>query len=226
MPMKNLHLLTATVLLCIQVAIAQETPATKKIGFGLKAGVNFARMQYTGEGAAAYTENAKNNIGYNTMLHVDFPLTERIDLQTGLSLQNKGSKTRIEIGGQQADRKDSFTVLEIPVNAIFKLPTANVGTFMVNIGPYIAFNLAGKTDIKFAEQNAVVTKMNLGTDATDNFSKIDYGGNIGLAYRLRSGLSFGTNYSIGLASLQPTNNSNTTFKPTNRILSLHVGYAF
>jgi len=248
--MKKL-LLSASVLLMATGAFAQTTTMTgSDARFGIKAGVNLSKFHMGGDNALsnAYNDNVKSNVGFNVTAFADFGVGNNFFIQPGVSLQNKGDKfesvnattvnnttTTITSTG-----KRNLMAIEVPINAVFRIPTGTAGAVQISAGPYVGFNISGKNkgDITTTVTNNANNTSSSSTAANDNdlsfgsatnkdFASTDFGANFGLAYRTNSGFLVGANYGLGLSNLVPKDKRpNDGNKLTNRVLGFSVGYSF
>ncbi|KQN38404.1 hypothetical protein ASE92_02925 [Pedobacter sp. Leaf41] len=230
--MKRL-LLSASVALLATGAFAQSTMTGSDARFGLKAGVNLS--SYSGTGARDL--DYKSNVGYNVTAFGDFAVGNNFFIQPAVSLQNKGAK--LESVGTIAGNtvtgtfKQDVMAIEVPINAVLRIPTGDAGAFQINAGPYIGFNISGKNKFTGTYTNSAIAgstfsdrDIEFGSDANDDLSSIDFGANFGLAYRLNSGISVGANYGLGLSNLVPKDQRSNDDKLRNRVLGFSVGYSF
>ena len=243
--MKKL-LLSASVLLLATGAFAQSTTGTTS-RFGIKAGVNLAKIHSSGDNEALYNDNAKNNLGYNVTAFGDFGVANNFFIQPGISLQNKGVKFEgtdvTTVGNLTTTTSSSFKTnvmaIEVPVNAVFNIPTGDAGAVQISAGPYIGFNISGKnkgTTTKTVANNSNSTSvtttasddrdLSFGSANDKDQGSIDFGANFGLAYRTNSGFLVGANYGLGLSDLTPKDRQANANKLTNRVLGFSVGYSF
>ncbi|WP_457272553.1 porin family protein [Pedobacter sp. UYEF25] len=222
----------AAALLVTTGAFAQSTMSGSSARFGLKAGVNLS--SYSGTGARDL--DYKNNVGYNVTAFGDFAVGNNFFIQPGVSLQNKGAKIESSsaLGGTTVTGtfKQDVMAVEVPINAVLRIPTGTSGAVQINAGPYIGFNISGKnkytgtyTNSAFAGTTYNNSDVKFGSSNTDDLSSLDYGANFGLAYRLNSGLSIGANYGLGLANLVPKDARSNDDKLRNRVIGLSIGYS-
>jgi len=243
--MKKL-LLSASVILLATGAFAQSTTSTTS-RFGIKAGVNLAKIHSSGNNDEVYNDNAKNNVGFNVTAFGDFGVANNLFIQPGISLQNKGVKfegTTSATAGPittttNSSVKTNVMAIEVPVNAVFNIPTGNSGAVQISAGPYIGFNISGKnkgtttvttlnnnTNASTTATNSVDRDLSFGSATDKDQSSIDFGANFGLAYRASSGILVGANYGLGLSDLTPKDSRANANKFTNRIIGFSVGYSF
>lgn len=212
-------------------AFAQTTMSGNTARFGLKAGVNLST--YSGSGATDL--DYKNNVGYNVTAFGDFGVGNNFFIQPGVSLQNKGAKLENSVTSGNTTISGTFKqdvmVIEVPVNAVVRIPTGDAGAIQVSAGPYVGFNVSGKN--KYT--GSYSTGANVGTDysrdikfgsaTSDDLSSIDFGANFGLAYRTTSGISLGANYGLGISNLIPSDSRSNDSKLKNRVLGFTIGYS-
>ncbi|WP_316734785.1 porin family protein [Pedobacter aquatilis] len=229
--MKKL-LLSAGVLLLATGAFAQTTMSGSTARFGLKAGVNLS--SYSGTGAL--DRDYKSNVGYNVTAFGDFGVGNNFFIQPGVSLQNKGAKleSSATVGGSAVTGtfKQDVMAIEVPVNAVVRIPTGDAGAFQISAGPYVGFNISGKnkytgsyTSGAAAGSTFTDRDIEFGSTTSDDLSSIDFGANFGLAYRLNNGVSIGANYGLGLSNLVPKDLRSNDDKLRNRIIGFTIGYS-
>jgi hypothetical protein len=243
--MKKL-LLSASVILLATGAFAQSTTGTTS-RFGIKAGVNLAKIHSSGDNEANYNDNAKSNVGFNVTAFGDFGVANNFFIQPGVSLQNKGVKfegtNSTTVGAitstTTSSLKTNVMAIEVPVNAVFNIPTGDAGAVQISAGPYVGFNISGKnkgsstTTTVNNNTNSSVTSttsndkdLSFGSATDKDASSTDFGANFGLAYRTSSGFLVGANYGLGLSDLTPKDSRANSNKYTNRVLGFTVGYSF
>ncbi|MDN3587158.1 porin family protein [Pedobacter aquatilis] len=229
--MKKL-LLSAGVLLLATGAFAQTTMSGNTARFGLKAGVNLS--SYSGTGVL--DRDYKSNVGYNVTAFGDFGVGNNFFIQPGVSLQNKGAKleSTSTVGGSTVTGtfKQDVMAIEVPVNAVVRIPTGDAGAFQISAGPYVGFNISGKNKYSGTYTNAAVAgstftdrDIEFGSTTSDDLSSIDFGANFGLAYRLNSGVSIGANYGLGISNLVPKDLRSNDDKLRNRVIGFTIGYS-
>ncbi|MCZ4242514.1 porin family protein [Pedobacter punctiformis] len=234
--MKKL-LIGASVLLLSTGAFAQTKMTGETARFGLKAGVNLSRFHASGDGATDYNNNVKDNVGFNITGYGDFGVGNNFFIQPGISLQNKGAKFEqtTTVGNLTTTNavKTNLMVIEVPINAVFRIPTGDAGAVQISAGPYIGFNISGKNKIEStttgtnaAGNSSSENDLKFGSSSDKDASSTEFGANFGLAYRLNSGFTVGANYGLGLSNLIPKDSRVDDNKLTNRVLGFSVGYSF
>lgn len=231
--MKKL-LLSGAIALLTTGAFAQNNMTGSDARIGIKAGVNLAKMHYSGD-ASELNDYTKNNVGYNFTVFGDFGVANNFFIQPGISLQNKGTKVEgsFPFGNNTVTgtSKTDVMAIEIPVNAVLRIPTGDAGALHLSAGPYVGFNISGKTTVEATQSNGdqlgkQENDLNFGSKSNDDLSSTDFGANFGLAYRINNGLMFGANYGLGLSNLTPKDNRVNDNKVTNRVLGFTIGYSF
>ena len=229
--MKKL-MIGAAALLFTTGAFAQNTMSGSSARFGLKAGVNLARFHYSGSGASSVNDKTKDNVGFNVTGYGDFGVANNFFIQPGISLQNKGTKLdgTIGEGGDAITGTNTFNVMaiEVPINAVYRIPTGDAGAVLISAGPYVGFNISGKSKVNITagdNQGKTETNLKFGNSTTDNLTSTDFGANFGLGYRLGSGVGFGANYGLGLSNLVPKDSRTGDAKATNRVLGFYLSYS-
>lgn len=227
--MKKL-LLSGAAILFATGAFAQTTMTGSDARIGIKAGVNLSKYSGTG----SFDQDYKNNVGYNFTVFGDFGVGNNFFIQPGISLQNKGTKIETTgiVGGNNVTGtfKQDVMAIEVPVNAVFRIPTGDAGALQVSAGPYVGFNISGKNKYSGGFENAGVSfedrDIEFGSKADDDLSSIDFGANFGLAYRINNGVTLGANYGLGLSNLVPKDGRSNDDKLKNRVLGFSIGYSF
>lgn len=203
--------------------------------FYVQGGVNFANITTTTDGR---TENNNMLTSFNAGLMGRFGLSNTIDLETGLILNGQGSKAETYFNGGNDYVKSSFNpiYIQLPLNAVLKIPLQKKSGLFINAGPYIAVGVAGKSKvdtklgiisssseskIQFSNDDPFTSQQD---DASYNkLKRFDFGLNAG------GGFDFGkiilkANYGIGLAKINSTQSDNSiNDKNKYRTLSVSLG---
>lgn len=205
--MKKL-MIAAVAVLCSVGAYAQTAPTS----FGVKAGVNLPTY---------HLSDFDGDLGMATNFHVtayaDVPVNAFFSVQPGVSLQGKGAKFD---GGGLGEFTQNTMWVEVPVNAVAKLPTMGAGYFYVGAGPYAGFGISGKNKWEGERGSSIEDDFEFGKDGTQK--GFDAGVNFLVGYQLGNGVNIGAGYGLGLANIAPDNNAD--IKQHNRVLSFSVGF--
>ena len=216
--MKKLYTLILACLIS-GVAMAQETSGTAASGikYGIKAGVNFAKVAFSGDDSEGEDEDMKAQTSFQIGGYADLPLGKSFSVQPGLTLSGKGVKYE----GEGYKDQTNVMYLEVPVNAVYK-----IGGLYLGAGPYAAFALSGKNKYQEEGEEDEEEDIKFGSNEEEDHMKgTDFGVNLLAGYQLSNGLNFGVNYGLGLSNLANTPEG-ADYKMTNRVFSVTVGFSF
>jgi hypothetical protein len=200
---------------------------------GIKAGINSANITVDNAGNVA---DRRAIPAWHAGVVADFPLLPVLSIQPALLLNSKGAKFRIgdEGSANYTEVRMRPLYLELPVNAVVKIPLPNKVRLFAGAGPYIAYGLGGKIKtegkllgISFSEDE----KIEYGNDDPANGSNGSrYKGNLkrfDMGVNLMAGLEIGhlmlnAGYGYGLMNIHP-GSDNDDAKYQNRVGSVSVG---
>lgn len=228
--MKKILLFGTALVLSSSALFAQNTMSGSDARIGIKAGVNLSTIRYSGfDGASEANDASKQNVGYNLTVFGDFGVANNFFIQPGVSLQNKGEKYSVSSGSNSGSISRNIMAIEVPINAVFRIPTGDAGAVQLSAGPYVGFNVAGKQKVSgnvgsaaaFAERD-----LEFGNNSGDDYASTDFGANFGVGYRINNGITLGANYGMGLTNLIPKDNRVNDSKGTNRVWGFSLGYSF
>ncbi len=214
---------------------------TTAVAFSSKAqiyvqgGLNLANITKTSDG-----QTEDNNIlpSFNAGILGRFGLSSTFDLESGLLFTGHGSKAETYFNGGKDYVKSRFNpyYLQVPLNAVVKIPLEKESNVFFHAGPYVAMGIAGNSkqeskigplmssstqSIKFSNDDPFTSQQE---DAGyDKLKRFDFGLNFGGGIDLGS-VMFKVNYGLGLAKINSTE-SNNTYNDKNkyRTLSFSVG---
>jgi hypothetical protein len=175
--------------------------SAQDVDFGAKAGVNFATI--TGDDVDSFSSRTAFHLGFVA----EIGITEKFSFQPELLYSAQGS-----------DYSDDFfegTVkvdyLNLPLMAKFYVAEG----FSLEAGPQVGFLLSAKDVYEGGED-----------DWSDITKGIDFGLNLGVGYKLESGLNFGARYNIGLSDVNddPDSLGDSAYK--NSVIQAYVGFFF
>ena len=203
----------------------------------VQGGVNLANITKSSAG-----ETQDNNMltTFNAGLMHRFNVASAFAVETGILLDGRGAKANTYFTSSKDDNyyKAKFNplYLEIPLNAVIKLPIQDNMSVFINAGPYAAMGIAGKSktetkllgvsgssskNIKFNNDNPTTPGQE--GAAYDRLKRFDFGLNLGAGVDLGA-LLVKVNYGMGfdkISSMQTDNNKND--KNKYRTLSLSLG---
>lgn len=223
--MKN-RLLTSLFILALSVtfASAQDSPKTS---FAIIGGLNLQNM--TGK---AYNGDKLNNdmlLGYHIGFNAQIPIAQQFYFQPGLLYSTKGSKTKSELSNSTTN----INYLEMPLNFVYKAACGN-GSFMVGVGPYVAYGLKGKVkttgDAVTVETNIEFKNTIELTDPLDVpfYKAFDAGANAFAGYEMANGVFCQLNMQLGLLKINSEYSEYPDDKTSvkNTGFGLSTGYRF
>ena len=193
-------------LLFVQISNAQR--------FGIKGGVNFANIDFSGGGL---TISGESLTGFHIGPVAEINLADNLYFNTGLLYSLKGTKLDLEFEGEGVKATDKIHYLEIPLNAAYKFPINDAANIFVQAGPYLAYGLSGKEK---AEADGVEEEGDL-FEGDDAMKRFDWGLGFG------GGVEFGSivasiNYQLGLANLSDESSAEAKMK----VFQISLAYMF
>ncbi|MEI5985792.1 MULTISPECIES: porin family protein [Sphingobacterium] len=209
-------------LLSFGAVVLLAAGAQAQTSYGLKAGVNLGKYSNQTEEAKDYQ---KNNVSFYVTGFADIPVAPQFSIQPGVSLQGKGAKYEATGDNVSGTSSTNTMSVEIPVNAVYYIP-AGTGNVFLGAGPYVGFNISGKTKAEGAlggVEGSVDRDLKFSGDNKD-MNLIDAGVNFLGGYKFGNGLLINAGYGLGLSNLSPSDNSDNKF--SNRVLSFGLGFQF
>ena len=202
-------------------AIAVSTTVFSQARFGIKGGVNLAnqniKVSFMGQSA---DQSGDGILGFHIGGVAEVPISPRIAFRPELLLSGKGSDFE---GTDDDDNPITAKIrpfyLELPLNVVYTHEFPTGLRLYGGGGPSIAYGIFGKA--KGDGQNEDVF-----TDG--GLKRFDFGINILAGIELNSGLTFGLNFTPGLANISDadTGGFEGDLKWTNSVFGFSVGYMF
>lgn len=185
--------------------VAASTGAFAQISFAPVIGMNLANM--TVKNSSGTGLSADNLIGVHAGVFAKVPLNEKLAIMPGLLYSMKGFDLK--------DLKLKLTVnaLEIPLNVSYSITGDNNDGLYIYGGPYLGVALSGKT-----EDNGITQDLTFNDE--DGMQRMDFGGNVGVGYRLPMGLMVQAQYGFGLMDMEKTDN----YEYKNKVIGVTIGY--
>ena len=198
----------------------------------VQGGLNFANITTTNDGQ---TEKNNTLTTFNIGLMGRFGLSSVFDLESGVLFTGRGSKAETYFNGGNDYVKTKFNPLyvEVPLNAVIKIPMRKGAGIFFNAGPYIAMGVGGKASseskvgslittssnsIKFSNDDPFTSQQD---DAAYNkLKRFDYGINLGGGVDLKH-VILKLNYGIGLSKINSTE-SNNSVNDKNKYRTVNV----
>ena len=204
-------------------------------GVFFKAGLNLSNVSINKDGEV---NDANTLVGFHAGFQGDLPITSFFAIQPGLFLTGKGSKlvSGDESGSNWYRATTRPYYLEVPVNAVVKLPLSDEASFFFGAGPYAAIGLFGKNTVE-GEVLGVGFKRtdNIEFSNDDPFTSQEEGSGYGILRRFDYGLNgtiglqgkramVSVNYGLGLAKLQSGATNSADELNKHRVLSFTLGF--
>ncbi len=200
----------------------------------IQGGLNLANITKTSDG-----QTEDNNIlpSFNVGILGRFDLAPMFDLESGLLLTGHGSKAETYFtSGDYVKTKFNPLYLQVPLNAVVKIPLAKESSVFFHAGPYVAMGIGGKSkresqflgirtneesSIRFSNDDPFTSQQD---DAAYNkLKRFDFGLNFGGGFQFQH-VILKANYGLGLAKINSTESNNSANdKNKFRTLSFSVG---
>ena len=200
----------------------------------IQGGLNLANITKTTDG-----QTEKNNIlpTFNVGILGRVKLASMFSLESGLLLTGHGSKAETYFtNGNYTKTKFNPIYLQVPLNAVVKIPLQNESNVFFNAGPYVAMGIGGKStredkylgitsnatsSIQFSNDDPFTSQQD---DAAYNkLKRFDFGLNFGGGFQFQHFI-LKANYGLGLAKINSTQSNNTeNDKNKYRTFSVSVG---
>ncbi len=205
------------ILLSLGAAVLLAAGAQAQTEYGLKAGVNLG--EYT------HSPGQTVNTSFYVTGYADLSVAPNFSIQPGISLQGKGNKYQAKYGtSTNVETTRNVMSIEIPVNAVYYIPTGESGKFFLGAGPYIGFNVSGRDKISGkvdAYSGSQDRKLKLSGDNKD-LNVIDAGANFLGGYKFSNGFLLNAGYNLGLTNIAAGSNKIVS----NRVWQFGVGFQF
>ncbi|GAA4239056.1 porin family protein [Postechiella marina] len=163
------------------------------VNFGVKGGLNFASI--TGDNTSIKDDPVT---AFNLGVMAEIPISEEFSFQPEILYSGQGYST-----GSGDDDLVALNYFDVPFMAKYYVTKK----FSVEAGPQIGFLLSAKED---------------DVDYKDLFKTTNFAANLGIGYKLDSGLNFGARYNLGLSNINDVGSS----KNRTGVLQLTAGYFF
>ena len=200
----------------------------------MQGGLNLANITKTNDG-----QTEKNNIlpSFNAGILGRLDLASMFALESGVLLTGRGSKAETYFtNGNYTKSRFNPLYIEVPLNAVVKIPLEKNSNIFFNAGPYAAIGIAGKSKreskigpllsnsestIQFSNDDPFTSEQE---DAGYNkLKRFDFGLNFGGGFQFNH-VILKANYGLGLAKINSTESNNTANdKNKYRTLSFSVG---
>lgn len=197
-------------LLSLAATLCLVAGAKAQTSYGLKAGLNFAKVKTT-EGSMSFTTDALTT--FYVTGYADLPVSNNISVQPGISLQGKGGSLSEAYSDGKA--KDNLMYIEVPVNFVYSIPTGNAGNIFLGAGPYAGFGIHAKTSNGNYSES--------GSFSDGDLKSFAAGLNFLTGFKFANGFLINGGYDLGLTNILKDLQS---ISAKNRVFSVGVGFQF
>jgi len=220
--------------LFLALLLTTTVAVSTKAQIYVQGGLNLANITKTNDG-----QTEKNNIlpSFNAGILGRLELGPMFDLESGVLLTGRGSKAETYFSnGNYTKSKFNPLYIEVPLNAVVKIPLDKGSNIFFNAGPYAAIGIGGKSKtetkvgpllstsektIQFSNDDPFTSQQD--DAAYDKLKRFDFGLNFGGGVQFKH-LILKANYGLGLAKINSTQSDNTVNdKNKYRTLSFSVG---
>ncbi|WP_044398457.1 porin family protein [Lacinutrix sp. Hel_I_90] len=213
--MKKLILCAAVAIFGLTSIHAQDNSMNNTndgIDFGIKAGVNFAKL--TGDDV----EDADGRTGIHFGIVAEIPVSDVFSIQPEVLYSQQGLQQDFE-GGESKLKLD---YINVPVFAKFYVAEGLAFEF----GPQFGFNVSAKSEFQIEGASGEETA-SIESDLEDSVEAFDFGAGAGVSYKFDGGMFLQARYVLGLTSVYQ-GSSEGLFQDdlNNSNLSVSLGYKF
>lgn len=232
--MKRILVITTVIMLGAIISSAQSSSSLKPSLF-IKGGFNLSNITINKNGDL---DNNKSLPSFQAGLQADLPISPFFAIQPGVFFTGKGAK--LESGNTSGSNWYRATTrpyyVEIPVNAVIKLPLGNGSSFFFGAGPYVAMGVAGNNKVEGQVAGVSFSRsQSIKFSNDDPFTSQEEGSGYNIMRRFDYGLNgtvgvqtkfamLSANYGYGLAKIQSGTSSSDDDLGKYRVLSLTLGF--
>jgi len=229
---KRILTIAASAMLIGIASYAQKAPQPSLF---VKGGLNLSNITIDKNGGL---DANKRIASFQAGLQADLPIGSYFAIQPGVFFTGKGAK--LESGNTSGNNWYRATTrpyyIEIPVNAVIKLPLGDQSSFFFGAGPYLGIGVGGKNRVEGEVLGASFSRSeNIKFSNDDPFTSNEEGAGYNIMRRFDYGLNgtvgiqakytvFSVNYGLGLAKLQSGTSSSDDELNKYRVLSFTVGF--
>ena len=231
--MKQKFLVIAALAIVVGInANAQKAPQPSLF---VKGGLNLSNITIDKNGGL---DANKGIASFQAGLQADLPIGSYFAIQPGVFFTGKGAK--LESGNISGNNWYRATTrpyyIEIPVNAVIKLPLGDQSSFFFGAGPYLGIGVGGKNRLEGQASGISYSRSeNIKFSNDDPFTSNEEGSGYNVMRRFDYGLNgtvgiqakyavFSVNYGWGLAKLQSGTTSSNDELNKYRVLSFTAGF--
>ncbi len=187
----------------------------QKAKFGLKAGLNIANANISGDGIPKTKSVTSFQVGFFTEINISKKFAFQPELL--YSMQGTNFDLPVEVNGSIYNTNDTYKLSYINVPLMFKFYPEE--KFYLEAGPQIGFLTSSKLEVE------VIGYGSQTQDAKELFKSVDFGLNLGLGYNFSKRVTSNFRYNLGLSNIAETEPGDNT-KIKNSVISISLGYIF
>ncbi len=206
--MKKLILIIAIVVFGLTNLNAQG------VTFGAKAGLNLASI------SGDETEDIEGRTGFHVGVVAEISISDKFSVQPELLYSAQGAKSNYEDAFEKDEATIKLDYINLPIMAKYYVAEG----FSIEAGPQIGFLMNSEADYDYIDKEDPEFSESGTEDLKDVIKGMDFGFNLGLGYKLESGLNFGARYNLGLSDLWDVDTGGV--KNQNSVIQVSVGYFF
>jgi|SRR5690606_13034398 len=211
--MKKLVVMAAVAVFGLSNVNAQE------VQFGAKAGVNFASI------GGDDTDGMDGRTSFHVGGVAEIKFSEKFSFQPELLYSSQGSKFEESesAGGisYSYEEKLKLDYINIPLMAKYYVAEG----FSLEAGPQVGFLVSANGEYEEVISGGGMDESDSGdADVKEFYKGIDFGVNIGVGYKMESGLNFGARYNLGLSDINDVEGYDG--KNQNNVIQVSVGFMF
>ena len=220
-------------LLSLSIVLLWITSVQAQVHYGVKAGLNLGKYAYEND---IMKDDVKMKPSFYVTGYADLSVAPNFVLQPGISLQGKGSKMEDSWQGSLVSTSLHIISIEIPLNAVYYIPTGALGSVFVGAGPYVGYAITGRSKAKWSGidvgdvDSGVYDSPNGSRSRDIDFSgddkvmkRLEAGVNFLIGYKLSNGFLINAGYGLGLTNLSA---ASLLSGYSNRVLSFGAGFQF
>ena len=201
--------------LCAVIAVfAFINLNAQEVKFGAKAGLNLATI------AGDETDDLDSRTSFHFGAVAEIMISEKFSVQPELLYSAQGAKSTFEDEFEKEEATVKLDYINIPIMAKYYVAEG----FSIEAGPQIGFLMNAEVEFDYTDKEDPEFSESGTQDLKDEIKGIDFGFNLGLGYKMESGLNFGARYNLGLSDLWDVDNEGV--KNQNSVIQVSVGFFF
>ena len=166
------------------VAVMTASAVQAQFHAGMRGGLNVSGMYGNTIPVIADGPGAEGKIGAQIGAVGELAMGRVFAVQPGLLFSMAGYTSRSKAGFEEKEMSYQLNYLQVPLNALVKLPLGQKANVFIYLGPYAGYALNGRFKLEQIEDRKVVktekTKVRFGSDGLNRF---DAGAGFGLGFQ-------------------------------------------